>query len=56
MFRRVRYKKPQTNVPTLIEFATPFIDGWDPELDVFSLTEIFADSVSLTAQQINLIY
>ena len=54
--QKVRVEKPQINVPTLIEFAESFIDGCDPELDVFSLTEIFADSVSLTAQQINSIY
>ena len=54
--QKVRVEKPQINVPTLIEFAESFIDGCDPELDVFSLIEIFTDSISLTAQQINSIY
>ena len=54
--RKVRVEKSQINVPTLNEFAESFIDGCDPELDVSSLTEIFADSVSLTAQHINSIY
>ena len=54
--QKVRVEKLQINVPTLTEFAESFIDGCDPELDVSSLTEIFADSISLTAQQINSIY
>ena len=54
--QKVRVEKLQTNVPTLTEFAESFIDGCDPELDVSSLAEIFADSISLTAQQINSIY
>ena len=51
--QKVRAEKWQINVPTIIEFAESFIDGCDPELDVSSLTEMFADSISLTAQQIN---
>ena len=54
--QKVRAEKSQINDPTLIEFAESFIDGCDPELDVSSLTEMFADSISLTAQQINSIY
>ena len=54
--RKVRAEKSQINVPTLIEFAESFICGCDHELDVSSLTEMFADSISLTAQQINSIY
>ena len=54
--QKVRVEKSQINVPTLTEFAESFIDGCDPELDVSSLTEIFADSISVTAQQINSIY
>ena len=51
--QKIRVEKSQINVPTLTEFAESFIDGCDPELDVSSLTEIFAESISLTAQQIN---
>ena len=51
--QKVRAENWQINVPTIIEFAESFIDGCDPELDVSSLTEMFADSISLTAQQIN---
>ena len=51
--QKVRAEKWQINVPTIIAFAESFIDGCDPELDVSSLTEMFADSISLTAQQIN---
>ena len=54
--QKVRAEKSQINIPTLIEFAESFIDGCDPELDVSSLTEMFVDSNSLTAQQINSIY
>ena len=54
--QKVRVEKSQINVPTLIEFAKSFIDGCDPEPDVSSITEIFAESISLTAQQINSIY
>ena len=54
--RKVRAEKSQINVPTLIEFAESFIYGCDHELGVSSLTEMFADSISLTAQQINSIY
>ena len=53
--QKVRVEEPQINVPTLIEFAELFIDGCDPE-HVSSLNEIFADSISLTAQQINSVY
>ena len=49
-------EKSEINVPTLIEFAESFTDGCDPELDVSSLTEMFADLISLNAQQINSIY
>ena len=51
--QKVRAENWQINVPTIIEFAESFIDGCDPELDVSSLTEMFADSISLIAQQIN---
>ena len=54
--QKVRAGKSQINIPTLLEFAESFIDGSDPELDVSSLTELFADSISLTAQQISSIY
>ena len=54
--QKVRVEKSQINIPTLIEFAKSFIDGCDPEPDVSSITEIFAESISLTAQQINSIY
>ena len=54
--QKVRAEKPQINVPTLNEFAESFIDGCDPKLDVSSLPEIFTDSISLVAQQINSIY
>ena len=50
--QKVRAEKSQIKLPTLIEFAESFIDGCDPELDVSSLTEMFAHSVSLTSQQI----
>ena len=54
--QKVRAEKSPINVPTHIEFAESFIDDCDPELDVSSLTEMFADSISLTAQQISSIY
>ena len=54
--QKVRAEKSPINVPTLIEFAVSFIDGCDPELHVSSLIEMFADSISLTAQQISSIY
>ena len=54
--QKVRAEKSQINVPTLNEFAESFIDGCDPKLDVSSLPEIFTDSISLAAQQINSIY
>ena len=54
--QKVRAEKSQINVSTLIEFAESFIDGSDPELDVSSLTEMFADSIAVFAQQINSIY
>ena len=54
--QKVRAEKSQINVPTLNEFAESFIDGCDPKLDVLSLPEIFTDSISLAAQQINSIY
>ena len=54
--QKVRAEKCQINVPTIIEFPESFIDGCDPELDVSSLTEMFADSILLIAQQINSIY
>ena len=54
--QKVRVEKSQINVPTFITFAESFIDGCDPKRDVSSLTEIFVDSVSHTAQQINSIY
>ena len=54
--QKVRVKKSQINVQTLTEFAESCIDGCDHDLDISSLTEIFADSVSLTAHQINSIY
>ena len=50
--QKVRAEKWQINVPTIIEFAESFIDGCDPELDVSSLTEMFADSISLTAHKL----
>ena len=54
--QKVRAEKSQINVSTLIEFAELFIDGSDPELDVSSLTKVFADSIAVFAQQINSIY
>ena len=54
--QNVRVEKSQINVLTLIEISESFIDGCDPERDVSSLTEMFPDSVSLTAKQINSIY
>ena len=54
--QKVRAEKWQINVPTIIEFTESFIDGCDPELDVSSLTEMFADSILFIAQQINSIY
>ena len=54
--QKVRAGKSQINIPTLLEFEESFIDGCDPELDASSLTELFVDSISLTAQQINSIY
>ena len=52
--QKVRAEKSQINVSTLIEFAESFIDGSDPELDLSSLTEMFADSIAVFAQQINI--
>ena len=54
--QKVKAKKSQINVPTLVEFAESFIDTYDPELDICSFTEMFADSILLTALQINSIY
>ena len=54
--QKVRAEKSQTTVPTLIKFAESIIDCCDPELDISSLTEMFADSITFTAQQINSIY
>ena len=54
--QKVRAEKSQINVPTLTEFAESFIDGCGTELDVSNLTEIFADSILLTAQKVNSIY
>ena len=54
--QKVGFEKSQINVPTLIEFAESFIDGCDSEPNISSFTRIFADSISLIAQQINSIY
>ena len=54
--QKVGFEKSQINVPTLIEFAESLIDGCNSEPDVSSFTGMFADSISLTAQQINSIY
>ena len=54
--QKVSAEKSQIHAPTLIEFAESFNDGCDPELDVSSLTEMFADSILIIAQQINSIY
>ena len=54
--QKVGFEKSQINVPTLIEFAESFIDGCDSEPNISSFTGIFADSISLIAQQINSIY
>ena len=55
-WKKVRLEKPQINVLTLIAFAESLIDGCDTELNVSSFAEIFADLVSLSAQQINSVY
>ena len=54
--QNVIVEKSQNNVPTPIEISESFIDGCDPQLDVSSLTEMFPNSVSLIAKQINSIY
>ena len=49
--QKVRLEKSQINAPKSF-IAETFINGCDLELDVSSLTKIFAKSISFTAQQI----